>query len=191
MLDKEPLSFPSRNRFNYNPGVPDRQLWAIGMVVVQWGMTETIIQNQIQLFIGSEAGLIAEYAKVRNFRQTVDFLQRQIEHQSSEPFRTNALELLKRIRNLSSQRDEIIHRLWGGGIQEDSWNNPENYPTTDAALLRQAGDKPKKTKSQDATVNLSWRLTFSGVRKIAIEIATLNRDLFMLFLNPTGEQPVT
>ncbi len=52
MLDKEPLSFPSRNRFNYNPGVPDRQLWTIGMVVVQWGMTETIIQNQIQVFIG-------------------------------------------------------------------------------------------------------------------------------------------
>jgi hypothetical protein len=186
MLDKEPLSFPSRNRFNYNPGVPDRQLWAIGMVIVQWGMTETLIQNQIQTFIGSGDGLIAEYARVRNFRQTVDFLQTQIELQSEEPFRGSAIELLKRIRNLGAQRDEIVHRTWGGGIQEGSWSNPENHPTTDAALLRQHGEKPKKTKSQDATANLSWRLTFNGIRKIAVEMATLNRDLAMLFFNPVG-----
>jgi hypothetical protein len=43
--------------------------------------------------------------------------------------------------------DHNNNRLWGGGMQLGSWSNPENYPTTDAALLLQPGDKPKKTKS--------------------------------------------
>jgi hypothetical protein len=54
--------------------------------------------------------------------------------------------------------------------------------STDAALLRQPGDKPKKTKSDDFRNTLSWRLSFSGVRKIAIAISELNRDLWDLFL---------
>jgi hypothetical protein len=184
MLDREPLWFPSRNRFDFNPAVSDRQLWAIGMVVVQWGMTETIIEQQIQLLIASDPPLDAEYKNLRNFQQTVDFLQTQIELKIQDPRRSQALALITRIRNLSTQRDEVVHRLWGGGMQEGSWSNPENHPTTDAALLRQPGDKPKKTKSDDARATLSWRLSFSGVRKIAIEIGTLNRDLFVVFNPP-------
>jgi hypothetical protein len=184
MLDREPLWFPSRNRFDFNPAVSDRQLWATGMVVVQWGMTETIIEQQIQLLIASDPPLDAEYKNLRNFQQTVDFLQTQIELKIQDPRRSQALALITRIRNLSTQRDEVVHRLWGGGMQEGSWSNPENHPTTDAALLRQPGDKPKKTKSDDARATLSWRLSFSGVRKIAIEIGTLNRDLFVVFNPP-------
>jgi hypothetical protein len=185
MLDKEPLWFPSRNRFNYNPGVPDRQLWAIGMVAVQWSMTETLVEQQIQNFIRNDPALLEQYKKVRSFRSTLDFFQTQIELKAQEPLRSLAFAFVERIRNLSSQRHEIMHRVWGGGMQEGSGNNPESHPTTDAALLRQPGDKPKKTKSEDGRANLHWRLTFSGIRKVATDIATLNRDLFMLFSDPS------
>jgi hypothetical protein len=189
MLDKEPLWYPSRNRFYYNPGVPDRQLWAIGMVAVQWGMTETLIEQQIHNFIHTDENLIAEYKKVRNFRETLNFFQTLIELKTEEPLRLNAQVFVGRIRNLASQRHDIMHRLWGGGMPEDSWNNPGNlYPETDAALLRQQGDKPKKTKSEDGRANLHWQLTFNGIRKIATDLATLNRDIIMLFSDPAGEQ---
>jgi hypothetical protein len=190
MLDKEPMSYPSRNRFDYNPGIPDRQLWAIGMVAVQWGMTETLVEQQIHNLIGGDPDLLAEYKKVRNFRDTLRFFQTQIELKAEEPLRFNASVLVGRIRNLSTQRHDIMHRLWGGGMPEDSWNNPDNlYPETDAALLRQPGDKSKKTKSEDGRANIHWQLTFNGVRKIATGIASLNRDLFMLFSPPDGQQP--
>jgi hypothetical protein len=153
------------------------------MVVVQWSMTEVLIEQQIRADIQDNAELQTEYSKLRNFQQKMDFWQTQIELRAQEPHRSEAVALLTRIRNLRAQRDEVVHRLWGGGMQEGSWSNPENHPTTDAALLLQPGDKPKKTKSDDARATLSWRLSFNGVRKIAVETATLNRDLSDLF-NP-------
>jgi hypothetical protein len=190
MLNNEPMWYPSRNRFDFNPAIPDRQLWAIGMVVVQWGMTETLVEQQIHNFIHSDLDLLAEYKKVRNFRETLNFFQTQIETKAAEPLRSNASVFVGRIRNLASQRHDIMHRLWGGGMPQDSWNNPENlYPETDAALLRQQGDKPKKTKSEDGRANLHGRLTFNDIRRIATQIATLNRDISMLFSDSGGEQP--
>lgn len=59
--------------------------------------------------------------------------------------------------------------------------NPENHPTADAAILRD-WDEPYKGKSQDARNTVSWRLSFSGIRKIATDIATLNRDLALTFV---------
>ena len=83
---------------------------------------------------------------------------------------------MQRIRDLADQRDKVIHKLWGGGMQEGTWANPEGHETTDAALLRDR-DEPYKGKSTDARNTLSWRLSFSGIRRIAVEIASLNRDL--------------
>jgi hypothetical protein len=184
MLDPEPLVYPSRNGFPYNPGVPDRQLWAIGMIVVQWSMTEFIIDQQIRQLIGDDEELIGQYAKRRNFQQRIDLWQSQIETKLQDPHRSKALSYISRIQNLNSQRDEVIHRAWGGGMQSGSWN-AENYPTTDATLLRKPTDK-FKTKSADARATLKWRLMFSGLRKIARDMATLNRDLFVsLSLPPT------
>jgi hypothetical protein len=151
LLEKEPLWFPSRNRFDFNPATSDRQLWAIGMVVVQWGMLEFIIEQQICDAIQGHPDLTAEYKKLRNFKQTVDLLQRLVELKT-EPTRSIALRLVQRIRDLADQRDKVIHKLWGGGMQEGTWANPEGHETTDAALLRDR-DEPYKGKSTDALRN--------------------------------------
>ncbi|WP_441240244.1 hypothetical protein [Tardiphaga sp. 768_D3_N2_1] len=190
ILQNDPLWFPSRNRFDFNPAVPDRQLWAIGMVAVQWGMLETLIDMEIRKFIEGDDELLSQYKKVRNLRDTLDLFQSQIELKSPEPLRSNAAIFVGRIRNVASQRHQVMHRLWGGGMSEDSWNNPGNlYPETDGALLRQSGDKPKKTKSEDGRANIHWALTFNGIRKIATDIATLNRDISMLFSPPLEPPP--
>jgi hypothetical protein len=179
MLDKEPLWFPSRNRFAHNPAVPDRQLWAIGMIVVQWSMTEFLIGQQIRLLLAEDPALSAEHNKLRNFQQRVDFWQTQIETKRQEPIRSQVLALIVRIRSLNTDRDEVVHRLWGGGMQAGSWN-AEDHPTMDAALLRKPGDK-FKTKSTDARATISWKMTFSRLRKIAVDMAGLNRDLLFTF----------
>jgi hypothetical protein len=104
MLDQEPLWYPSGNRFSYNPAIPDRQLWAIGMVAVQWSMTEMLVEQQIHIFINGNPDLLEQYKRIRNFRATLDFFQTRIELKAAEPLRSHASVLVGRIRNLSSQR---------------------------------------------------------------------------------------
>jgi len=178
-MEPEPLVYPSRNGYPYNPGVPDRQLWAIGMIVVQWSMTEFIVDQQIRQLMGDDEESVKQYAKRRNFQQRIDFWQSQIELKLQDPLRSEAMTYITRMQNLNAQRDEVIHRAWGGGMQGGSWS-AENYPTTDGALLRKPNDK-FKTKSADARATLAWRMTFSRLRKLARDMATLNRDLFMCF----------
>jgi hypothetical protein len=181
MLDRDPLVFPSRrpDTYPYTPGVPDRQLWAIGMVVVQWGMTETLIEQQTRLLVGDDKDALQQYEKLRNARQRIDFFRSQIALKMQDPLRSRAEALVQRIQNLNAKRDNVIHRLWGGGMQAGTWAS-ENYETTDAALLRQPGDK-FKTKSTDARATIHWRLTFQELKQTATEMAILNRDLFQAF----------
>jgi hypothetical protein len=67
------MMYPSRHRFPFNPGVPDRQLWAIGMVVVQWGMTEFLREQIIFNLIGDDLTLEEEYGKLWHSSERTEF----------------------------------------------------------------------------------------------------------------------
>lgn len=185
MLDKEPLLFPSRNAFPYNPGVPDKQLWAIGMIAVQWSMTEWFMEVQTLKYVGTDQSLLAEHRKLRNFQQALEFWKRLIELEETEPYRSKYLTLIPVIQSLSSQRDDVIHRLWGGGLEGKSWA-AGGEETTEAVLLPNPGE-PIKTKSGNGPIPPRWRATFIRLRRLAREIATVNRDLFVIGLVPDAE----
>jgi hypothetical protein len=175
MLDKEPLAFPSRNRFVYDPGIPDRQLWAIGMVVVQWSMTEWFMDMSIRNLIGPDQYVLEKYKKVRNFQQSVVFWKTQLELRSQDPFRSHMLSLIPRVQALSSQRDEVVHRMWGGGMEANS-PSAAGLETADAGLMPNAGER-LKTNAKDGPIPFTWNATFSRLRRMAADMATLNRDL--------------
>ena len=177
MLDEAPLSFPSRNRFVYDPGIPDRQLWAIGMIVVQWSMTEWFIDMSTRNLMGNDPGVIDEYRKIRGFQQNVAFWKTQIEMKTQEPYRSYMLRLVPRVQALNSQRDEVVHRLWGGGMEGNS-PSAGGLETTGAGMMPNPGEK-LKTKAQQGPIPFSWNADFSRLRRMATEIATLNRDLLM------------
>jgi hypothetical protein len=65
-VEKEPSVFPLRHHYAFNPGVPDRQLWAIGMVVVQWGMAEFVREQITFNLMGDDASLQQEHAALRH-----------------------------------------------------------------------------------------------------------------------------
>jgi hypothetical protein len=185
MLDQEPLWYPSRGPFN--PGVPNRQLWAIGMIVVQWGMAEFIREQSTFSLMGDDSKLIEEYRRLRNSEQKTNFWKTLVETKMQEPERTKNFEFVTRFEALKNQRDDIIHRLWGGGMETGTLGAPDNATTTDAALHRNRSEK-MKTKSKDARANLRWRLTFTGLRDIAQNIAQLNHDILMSWV-PPGSPP--
>lgn len=166
-----------------NPAVPDRQLWAIGMVVVQWGMTEFLREQITFNLMGDDAVLLEEYKRQRSSVQKTAFWKQLVIQKMQEPDRSKYLDFVRRFETLNNQRDDIIHRLWGGGMQPGSLGAPEEATTTDAALHRNRDEK-MKTKSTDARANLRWRLTFSGLREIARNMSHLNSDIFTSFLPP-------
>jgi hypothetical protein len=180
MLDKEPFVYPSRgSNYPFDPGVSNRQMWAIGMIVVQWSMTETIIEDNARSLITDDQSLLAEYRAIRNFQQRLAFWQTQVELKLQNPIKSQVLNLIPTIQALNSQRDEVVHRLWGGGLESTSWGAGGASPTTDAGMLPTASENIKS-----AGAPMRWRATFQRLRRMAQEMATLNRDLFQLLLLP-------
>jgi hypothetical protein len=187
MMGKEPLFYPSRNLFLHNPGVPDRQLWAIGMVVVQWGMAEFLREQITFNIIGDDKSLTQRYEKLRHSNQRTAFWKELIESKMTEPNRTKYLAVAGRFEALNNHRDDIIHRQWGGGIQPGSLGAPDDAPITDAGLHRNRDEK-MKTKSTDLRANIRRPFTFIDLRDTARKMAALNSDLLASFL-PEGTGP--
>jgi hypothetical protein len=187
MLDQEPLWYPSRNSFPYDPGIPNKQLWAIGMIVVQWSALEWLIDTETHRLVGDNQALKEEYKQLRNFQQSLAFWQTQTDLKAREPARSQVLALIPRIQNLSSQRDEVVHRLWGGGMEATSWSADGNE-TTDAVIMHDPGEP---IKGSPGLMPPKWRASFIRLRQMAREIGALNRDLIvaMLQLPPRPDGP--
>jgi hypothetical protein len=181
MLDKDPLWFPSRHSFPFDPGIPNKQLWAIGMIVTQWSALEWLIDTDMNSLIANDEALKAEYKKLRNFQQTLAFWQTIVETRAPEPSRSVVLAMIPRIKDLSGQRDVVVHSLWGGGAEGES-PAMEGLETTDAAIMPNPGTP---IKGKPGNIPPRWRATFIRLRQLAREIATLNRDL-MIALMPPG-----
>jgi len=176
MLDNQPLSYPSRHRYVMDPGIPNRQLWAIGMIVVQWSNAEWFIDMSTHHLVGKDEELLGQYKKLRGFKQSLAFWVRLIELKTNDPYRCYILSLVPRIQNLNTQRDEVIHRLWGGGMESES-PSAIGMETSDAGLLPNPGEK-HHSKVRDGLIPFTWNATFDRLRRLATDLAYLNRDLF-------------
>ncbi|QQO15822.1 hypothetical protein JJB99_06570 [Bradyrhizobium diazoefficiens] len=180
MLENEPLVFPARQRYVMDPGISNRQLWAIGMVVVQWSHAEWYIDMNTHHLMNQDKDLLEQYRKIRGFKQSLAFWVTLIELKTHDPYRAYMLGLVPRIQNLNTQRDEVIHRLWGGGMERHS-PSAAGLETTDAGLLPNPGEN-RKTNVRDGLIPFTWHATFDRLRRLATEIAELNRDLLQSML---------
>jgi hypothetical protein len=170
----EPLNFPSRSSFPFYPGISDRQLWAIGMVSVQWALVELQMHEHTLRFTSYDAELADKYARQQSFRHKRQFWQKQIEAKVVGERRNELLRLVEQNR-AKVKRDRVMHGPWAGGMQSGTWAS-EDYPTSDAQISRgtHKGAPPK------------WSLDFQGLRRIGREIAILNVTMFRL-LDPSIE----
>jgi len=142
-------------------------------------MTETIIEQSTFALIKDDKGAVEDYRKIKNFQQRLDFWRNQIELKKSDRFR-NILTLIPKIAALNSQRDEVVHRLWGGGIEDTSWSGI-GTETTDAGMMPRVAET---IKSKGGPPPFTWRATYSRLREMAREMATLNRDLLVAVMLP-------
>jgi len=113
---------------------------------------------------------------LRNFQQKLDFWRTQIETKIQEPSRNKMLAIIPTVQTLNSQRDDVVHRLWGGGMEGNSWA-AGGMETSDGGMLPKPA-APIKSKGQH--IPYSWNADFQRLRRMATEMATLNRDLLVL-----------
>jgi len=147
------------------------------MIVVQWSMTEWFLEAETRRLIGDDKQTLEEYEEIRNFQQALAFWRKQVELKQVDPLRSTYLALVPRIQELSSQRDHVVHRLWAGGMESQSWS-AGGLETTDAALMPDPSE-PVKAEAAASRIPPKWKITFIRLRRLAEEMATLNRDLLM------------
>jgi hypothetical protein len=128
MLDREPLIFPFRRpeRYPYSPGIPDRQLWALGMIVVQWGMTEMLLDQQTRQLIGDDTDLQQQYEGLRNARQLISFKGKQ--------------------RSRCKTRSDPRHKRWSSGYRISTPNVMRLFIACGVAACRLVRGQQNLTK---------------------------------------------
>ena len=173
MLNKEPLIFPTRTGFVFDLGISDRQLWALGMVVVQWSLTEMLILQSVRDISNSDNDVQNRVSSARNFRAKIDIWREQIKGSNTSQ-NSLLLGLAERALNLSARRAELMHRPWAGGMQQGS-PAAEDHPTSDAFATKKPGEKIGNSDGPRSV--MSWNATFIDIRKVARDLAALNRDL--------------
>ena len=146
-------------------------------------MLELIREQSTYNLMGNYAKLIEEFKRQRNSEQKTKFWKTLVETKMREPERAKNLAFITRFETLNNQRDEIVHRMWGGGMEAGTVGAPADVSITDAGMHRDREEK-MKTKSFDGRRNLRWRLSFSGLRQIAHNMAQLSQDIFTSWLSP-------
>jgi hypothetical protein len=160
-----PSVFPSRHAYSFDVAVPDRQSWAIGMVAAQWGTVELLMRIHVHKLVGrDDATLKAQFDAQADFRHKRELYQTLVEERiTAQPQRSIVLALIEDIKRLKHERDRVMHASWGGGM-EGSSPSADGLPTTDGEIL-----------GSPLLPGPSWKLSYSRLRKIATDLAELNR----------------
>jgi hypothetical protein len=165
----------ARKKFIFNVAPSDRQLWAIGMVVVQW----TYIEQMVKVFVHSftdendAADPIREqFDSTRSMQIRLDQWEKLTKQYIQTSWQSPMLDLINEIRQVQDMRDKIVHGTWagkeGGGetsVEEAhgafSWGKP-GHP-------------------------FSWKLDYHGLLTVAQRIDKLHNDMFQFAFRAGGQ----
>jgi len=113
---------PSRRkelRFQLPPS--NNELWAIGVVAVQWTHIEMYMLGFVHALIpDSSAPERQVFDTTRAFDQRIDQWEVLIRRDIAEPHASNLLAVTQRIKNAQQMRDRIMHSTWSGKLTPDN-----------------------------------------------------------------------
>jgi hypothetical protein len=157
----------ARNKLRFQIAPGDRQVWAIGMVAIQW----TLIEKWISTFGIGLTEIAGDKAAREQFDQTRAFSLRleQVETLAELHLQPTTWTILRaiflRIKDAKLQRDRIIHGAWSG--------------TPDGAKVSTFNwEKPQH--------GFEWKLDYAGVLKVVRVIDDLAHSLFLFVINNGG-----
>ena len=155
-LGADIISTNARKKFLYNGAPSDRQLWAIGMVVVQWTLIEQMVKTDVHSFTNEDDPddpIRSVFDSTRSMRMRLDQWEELTKERIQQAWQKPMLDLINETRQVQDLRDKIVHGTWG--------------------------DKEGKTIAPDTHGPFSWgkpghafewKLDYDGILEVALRI---------------------
>jgi hypothetical protein len=171
--------FPSRKKFKFQVTPSDRQLWAIGMVAVQWSLLEGHIKALAHGLFGDDAAARGEFDQKLVFRQRLRITRDRIDQKVMNPFRADLVTIIDRIGSIAQERDKIIHGTWSS--DQPPPPEPDNPPTSHEATHVFGTVNPKPA--------FDWKLSHERILEAAHKIDGVSFELLDYLATIAGKPP--
>lgn len=173
------LTHNARKRFHCQVTPSDRQLWAIGMVAVQWTLLEYDIKVIAHSLYGDDSAARSEFDRMLVFRHRLRMLRDLITEKIVDEFRPGFLAILDQIGALALERDRIIHGMWSS--DQPPPEKPDEPGPADEATHVSNTPKPKPA--------FEWRLTYQRVMETALKIDATSFEIKNFLATTMGKPP--
>jgi hypothetical protein len=166
----------ARKRFSFNVVPSDRQLWAIGMVVVQW----TSIEQMVKVFVhaltdenDANDPVRKKFDSTRPMQMRLDQWEELTKQSIQSIWQKPLLDLINQTRQVQDMRDKIVH---------GTWSDKEN--------ARNASEEAHGPFSWGKPGHpFTWKLNYQGILDVALRIDRLQREMFEFALKANGQEP--
>jgi hypothetical protein len=170
--------FPSRKKFRFQVTPSDSQLWAIGMVAVQWSLLEGHLKAAHGL-CGDDAATREKFDQTLVFRLRLRMVRDLIDRTIMEPFRNDLIAIIDRTGALALERDRIIHGTWSSSKPPPA--KPDEPGPLDEATEVSGSANPKPA--------FEWKLTYERLLETARKIDSLHGELMNYLARIVGNPP--
>lgn len=163
----------ARKKFQFNVTPSDRQLWAIGMVVVQWSSVEQMVKAFVHSFTNENDPndpVRREFDSIRSLALRLDQWEKLTKQHIQADWLQPMLDLVNETRHLADMRDKIIH---------GTWSDKENAQT----IAHEAHGPFSWGKPGHP---FSWKLDYNGIMQVALRIDQLQHQMFQFALRAAG-----
>jgi hypothetical protein len=161
----------ARRKFSMDVAPSDRQLWAIGMVCVQWGLIESLVKVFAHALTDHDNPNDPDrirFDATRPMTMRLDRWGDLVRERMQPEWAARLLPLIAETRQLQDLRDKIVHGAWS-----DKENSAS--PPTGEAHGPFSWGKPGKP--------FSWQLTYHDIIGVALRMDGLQRDLYQLAID--------
>ena len=163
----------ARKKFKTDVVPSDRQLWAIGMVVVRWSLIEQLVKAWVHSFT-DENDKNDPVRKLFDSTRSMQMRLDQWEELSRLHLRTSwltpMLDIINEVRQIVDMRDKIVHGTWS-----DKENSNVVAPEAHGPF---SWGKPGHA--------FSWKLDYHGILDAALRIDRLQASMFEFALRANG-----
>jgi len=152
----------ARKKFSHNVPPSDRQLWAIGMVVVQWNAIEMWVRIFVSAFTeenNPDDPIRKILESTRSMSMKLDLWEELSRKHVKPEWLPEILKLITETRQVLDTRDKIVHGLWGDS-GPFSWGRP-GHP-------------------------FKWNAIYGDILTVALRIDRLQSQMFELCFRASG-----
>lgn len=166
-----------RKEFFFHIEISDNQLWAVGMVVVQWGLIEQLITIITHALVDDDAAKKEEFNKTWSHARRMSMMEELAKEKFREPFLSQFKRFVTEMKNIQDIRDKIVHGSWGHE-GDDAAKNPPDRDNPQASSVGHFGLPHAQFK---------WRASFGELKKVVKRIDTLHQGIIQWII--ANKQP--